>query len=111
MVTIGVELLIWNKARNGSVSFSKINVLQIENDNHNGRDFIVKAYLTDGTDVFMGEWSSERKAKEYMQNIHKEVRQIQIATIGFTEDRLREILKEIISEVPNHLDRDPMLDM
>ena len=107
-----VDLLIWNKAKNGSVSFSKIDILQIEDRRHNERElgeFVVKAYLTNGTDAFMGDWATEQEAREFVDNIHKEVEQI--ATGGFAEDKLREVLKEILVETPNYLDRDPMLDM
>ncbi len=98
MVTTRTELLIWNKAGNASVSFSKINILQIENkrsDEAYLEGFVVRAYLTNGETTFMGDWATEQEAKEYIENIHKEVKQM--ATVGITEEKLRHILADILT--------------
>lgn len=95
MVEIGAELLIWNKAGNTVISFSKINALQVEDERHDGRGFIVKAYLTNNKDAFMGEWETEQEAKGFIENIRKEVGRI--ATVGITEGRLRDILADVLT--------------
>lgn len=101
-----VDLLIWNKDRTASVSFSKIREIRIYHDLYNADKYTAKAWFNSEEDWTVGFWDTEAEAKEFVDNIHKEVERI--ATVGITEDRLRKILREVISKAPNHLDADPM---
>lgn len=103
MGTTRTELLIWNKAGNAVTSFSKINILQVEDrrqDEGYLEKFVVRAYLTNGEIAFMGDWKTKQEAKEYIENIHKEVKQV--ATVGITEEKLRDILADVLTGFIEH---------